>query len=99
MIDFIKAIISLHPHAVWELNGDNYSNFVWKSQDIQKPTEEELTVEFNRLQAEYDSKEYQRKRAAEYPSFADQFDTIFHEGLDAWKAQIQAVKDKYPKGA
>ncbi len=42
---------------------------------------------------------YKAKRAAEYPSFADQFDTIFHQGIDAWKAQIQAVKDKYPKGA
>jgi hypothetical protein len=42
---------------------------------------------------------YKAQRAAEYPSYADQFDTIFHEGLDAWKAQIQAVKNKYPKGA
>ena len=45
------------------------------------------------------SNSYITKRVAEYPSFADQFDTIFHEGLDAWKAQIQAIKDKYPKGA
>jgi hypothetical protein len=42
---------------------------------------------------------YKAQRAAEYPSYADQFDTIFHEGIDAWKAQIQAVKNKYPKGA
>lgn len=42
--------------------------------------------------------EYKELRATEYPSFADQFDTIFHKGLDAWKAEIQAVKDKYPKG-
>ena len=42
---------------------------------------------------------YKELRAKEYPSYADQFDTIFHEGLDAWKAQIQAVKNKYPKGA
>ena len=41
---------------------------------------------------------YKEQRAAEYPSYADQFDTIFHDGIDAWKAQIQAVKDKYPKG-
>jgi rhodanese-related sulfurtransferase len=41
---------------------------------------------------------YKAQRAKEYPSFADQFDTIFHDGIDAWKAQIQAVKDKYPKG-
>lgn len=44
------------------------------------------------------SQTYKTQRAAEYPSYADQFDTIFHDGLDAWKAQIQAVKDKYPKG-
>ena len=42
---------------------------------------------------------YKEQRAKEYPSYADQFDTIFHNGIDAWKAQIQAVKDKYPKGA
>jgi hypothetical protein len=41
---------------------------------------------------------YIGKRQAEYPSYADQFDKIFHEGIDAWKAEIQAVKDKYPKG-
>jgi len=40
---------------------------------------------------------YAEKRASEYPSFADQFDLLFHGGMDAWKAAIQAVKDKYPK--
>ena len=51
------------------------------------------------VQAYVDAHAYIAKRAAEYPSFADQFDTIFHKGLDAWKTEIQAVKDKYPKGA
>ena len=41
---------------------------------------------------------YQQLRAAAYPSFADQFDTIFHGGIDAWKAEIQAVKTQFPKG-
>ena len=41
---------------------------------------------------------YEELRAAAYPSFADQFDTIFHGGLDAWKAEIQAVKTQFPKG-
>ena len=40
---------------------------------------------------------YRELRAAAYPSFADQFDTIFHGGLDAWKAEIQAVKTQYKK--
>ena len=41
---------------------------------------------------------YSELRAKAYPSFADQFDTIFHGGLDAWKAEIQAVKTQFPKG-
>ena len=58
----------------------------------------EVAYDFAQAQALVDANEYQSKRASEYPSFADQFDKIFHEGIDAWKAEIQAVKDKYPKG-
>lgn len=97
MKDLTKAIMSLYPKAIWELNGDYYSGLEWKSKDIQKPTEEELIIECNRLQAEYDAKEYQRKRAKEYPTITDQLDIIFHNGIDAWKTQIQFVKDKHPK--
>lgn len=42
---------------------------------------------------------YKAQRAAEYPSIPDQLDLLYHGGMDAWKAAIQAVKDKYPKGA
>jgi hypothetical protein len=58
----------------------------------------EVAYDKDAVQAYVDAHAYIAKRAAEYPPFADQFDTIFHEGLDAWKAQIQAVKNKYPKG-
>ena len=54
-------------------------------------------AEIARLQAEYDNNEYQRQRATAYPSIADQLDTIYHEGLDAWKATILAVKEEFPK--
>ena len=40
---------------------------------------------------------YQRDRAAEYPTWQDQLDKIYHSGIDAWKADIKAIKDKYPK--
>ena len=40
---------------------------------------------------------YQELRAAAYPSIADQLDLIYHSGIDAWKAQIAAVKQEYPK--
>jgi hypothetical protein len=48
-------------------------------------------------QAAIDAMTYAEKRAAEYPSFADQFDLLYHGGYDAWKAAIDEVKNKYPK--
>ena len=58
-----------------------------------------VEIDLALVDAWVDPDQYKINRAAEYPSFADQFDKIFHEGIDAWKAEIQAVKDKYPKGA
>ena len=49
------------------------------------------------VQAYIDANSYKARRAAEYPPIADQFDLLYHGGMDAWKAAIQAVKDKYPK--
>lgn len=40
---------------------------------------------------------YVELREAEYPSYSDQFDQIYHEGVDAWKTSIQQIKDRYPK--
>lgn len=40
---------------------------------------------------------YAEERRAAYPSIADQLDKIYHEGVDAWRADIQAVKEQFPK--
>ena len=48
------------------------------------------------LQADYDSKQYQRDRAVAYDPIPEQLDQIYHD-MDGWKAKIKAVKDKYPK--
>ena len=44
---------------------------------------------------------YKHQRVQEYPSIGDQLDALFHAGVfpDDMAATIQAVKDKYPKGA
>jgi hypothetical protein len=49
------------------------------------------------VQAYIDANAYKGLRQAEYPSIPDQLDTLYHSGLDAWKAEIKTVKDKYPK--
>jgi len=40
---------------------------------------------------------YADARVAEYPPIKDQLDKIYHSGVDAWKADIKVIKDKYPK--
>ena len=96
MIRISTAILSLLPGAVFAITDNQYSTIEWNDNRT-KPTEAEVNAEIARLQAEYDAKQYQRSRAAEYPSFAEQFDTLYHGGYDAWKATIDSVKAKYPK--
>lgn len=48
-------------------------------------------------QAEQDARAWLDGRLSEYPAMSDQLDNIFHNGIDAWKTDIQAIKDKYPK--
>ena len=40
---------------------------------------------------------YDIARKAEYPPIEDQLDKIYHSGVNAWKADIKVIKDKYPK--
>ena len=40
---------------------------------------------------------YTEARRAEYPPIEDQLDKIYHSGVNAWKADIKVIKDKYPK--
>jgi FKBP-type peptidyl-prolyl cis-trans isomerase (trigger factor) len=94
MMDKVDAIISLRPGAKWHMREDV---LIWEDEEQVQPTEEELTAEIARLQAEYDSQDYARKRQKEYPSLSDQLDEIYHNGIDSWKATIRAVKEKYPK--
>ena len=36
-------------------------------------------------------------RKKDYPTWQDQLEDIYHNGVDGWKATIKAIKDKYPK--
>jgi len=43
---------------------------------------------------------YIEARQEEYPSYGEQLDYIFHNGLEAWKTDIiQPIKDNNPKPA
>ena len=95
LVDVLRA---LRPNESFTIRGEIvYENIQLVDKNKTLPTQEECVQKLAELNYEYEVKEYQRQRAAEYPSYADQFDKIFREGVDAWKADIQAIKDKYPK--
>lgn len=97
MIDISTALQSLRPGASWSVDGNLYEGLWWSNEnDLPPPTEEEVQVEIERLQAEYENNQYQRDRASTYPSIQDQLDTLYHQGYDGWKASIDEVKNKYP---
>jgi hypothetical protein len=79
--------------------GDDHSGIEWLDTEQTCPTPEELTEEIARLQAEYDAEFYKIERAKAYPSIGDQLDALFHAGVfpPEMAAEIQAVKDRYPK--
>ena len=64
-------------------------------------TEEEFNKAKAELQADYDSKQYQRDRSSEYPSWQEQMDMQYWDaknGTTTWQEAIEAVKTKFPKG-
>lgn len=94
---FTRALEILKPNSEWVVTGDQYSRLTWLDTEQTKPTEEEVVQKIAELEYQEEINEYQRQRAAEYPSQPDQFDKIYHSGVTAWKAEIKAIKDKYPK--
>ena len=94
MIDKAYVIKLLRPNSSFALINNKIE---WHDSEQTQPTEIEINNKTLELQTAYDAKQYQRDRAAEYPSMADQLDDIYHNGIDAWKATIKTTKDKYPK--
>tara|TARA_R110002020_G_scaffold421431_1_gene630554 strand:+ start:1460 stop:1699 length:240 start_codon:yes stop_codon:yes gene_type:complete len=61
-------------------------------------TAEEVSAkEAREVEVQAERNHYTTKRRKEYPTWQDQLDDIYHNGLDAWKATIKVIKDKYPK--
>ena len=81
-----EAIIATHTSVVTIRGDDAFDS------NGNPVTYDEATV-----QAYIDANAYKEQRARAYPSFADQFDLLYHGGYDAWKAAIDAVKEEYPK--
>ena len=98
MINLADAILAIKSDAQVSIEAEDINQITWHDDNPTNITNEQILAKQTELQAEYDAKDYQRKRAVAYPSIKDQLDDIYHNGIDAWKATIKTTKDKYPKG-
>ena len=87
-----KAILKIKSDAQVTIGGNDIDTCTIDWHDG-NPTN--ITIE--QIKTKLDETNYQRQRAVEYPSWQDQLDDIYHNGIDGWKATIKVTKDKYPK--
>ena len=99
MTDIVASIKAINPNAEFVMRADDVKQIEWHN-GTTPISEADILAKQAELQTDYDNKEYQRNRASEYPSIAEQLDLIYHagQGGDAFQAAIKAVKDKHPKG-
>ncbi len=94
---YVEAIASLKPDANFSTKDDKI--FIWDSPDITQPTEEEISTEQAKLQAEWGSQAYARNRKTEYDAL-NQLELMSDDsinGTTTHKDAIVAIKAKWPK--
>ena len=94
MITKVIAIAAIKPDAYCTSKFVDGVEVVTYEDGVTPIDEALVDAKVKELQAIQD---YQSKRRSEYPSIEDQLDQIYHQGLDAWKADIEVIKNKYPK--
>ena len=94
-----KAIRAINPNAVFIVGRESLDEITWL--EGTKPIEKsKIEKKVKELQAEYDSKQYQRDRAINYPSIQEQLDMQYWDrknGTKTWEESIDKVKADNPK--
>jgi hypothetical protein len=97
VISYFQALRSLLVGAKLYVEDNDWDRINW-TDDRPQPSKSDVDAEITRLQAEYDSLQYQRDRASEYPTIQDLvvalYDTDDKSDIEAKRAEVKA---KYPK--
>jgi hypothetical protein len=99
MTTIIKSILTINPKAIVSVSGNNINQIEWLEGTTPIPANEILAKQ-QELITEYNSNQYQRDRAKDYPSIQEQLDLQYWDkinGTNKWQQAINAVKQKYPK--
>ena len=99
MTDIIKAIKAINPNAQVSVNADDINQITWLNGTTPIHANQILAKQ-QELITEYQSKQYQRDRAKEYPDFKEYLDGIVkgdQAQIDKYIADCLTIKTKYPK--
>jgi hypothetical protein len=99
MTDLIRAIKAINPNASVSVNAEDINQITWHNGTTPIPANEILAKQ-QELITEYNSNQYQRDRAKDYPSIQEQLDMQYWDKINnttKWEEAINAVKNKYPK--
>ena len=94
-----EAISIISGDCVYDTDGKTI--LLWKSPDIEEPTQADIDAKIVELEAEWTANEYARNRASAFPSIGDQLDMQYHDelnGTTTWKDAVAKVKSDNPKG-
>ena len=83
------------------LQNDGNGSYIkeWNIEGLAQPTDEQLNALEDKANDLIALHQVYSNRKSEYPKIGDQLDKIYHEGIDAWKADmITPIKNKYSKG-
>jgi hypothetical protein len=98
-MDIAQILSKRYPGSEWTLNGDSYNGLTWLSEDIAKPTAEELQAKWAQVQFEVAYATVEADRQIAYRETADPVFFEFQRGdmTEAdWLGAVQAVKDAHP---
>jgi hypothetical protein len=99
MTDIAKSIKAINNSAEFSVNAEDINQITWHNGTAPIPANEILAKQ-QELITEYNSNQYQRDRAKDYPSIQEQLDMQYWDkinGTNKWQQAINAVKQKYPK--
>jgi len=99
MTDIINSIKAINKNALVSVIAEDVNQITWHNGTTPIPANKILAKQ-QELITEYNSNQYQRDRAKNYPSIQEQLDMQYWDkinGTNKWQQAINAVKQKYPK--
>ena len=98
-MNIIEILTLKYPDAAWELKGQVYEGLNWLSEDIEKPTLEELQLHWEDVQIEVATEAIRNQRLSAYREESDPIFFDYQRGEateEEWLEAIQNIKDRYP---